>query len=300
MFKYYGNIRTPRAPYMDENTKNHEEANVNKWWEALTKYADKEIEISRDLNKYPDTLFFLNDKGKMTPAIGKNEDMSSPAVRQRLLNQARNNRLFISALDDIRPRQIITDDKYRVSFTKPIVDDLPEPKEQLPEKPRRPFFLKYLVRFAFKEEFKAYDEKKKIYDNAVKRRELIEKFSSYDNGKIFEKAKERDRKDESLRSRIEMRDAAELKKINDEIRQKEEQKRREKEKELEEEKLLKVINNGKEKAKEEQRKMKDFGDIDLDNSMKMGMVGLGHKDFAKRLSMSPMRRCFRVLIQVSI
>ena len=158
MAKYYGSTQDVRTPLMRASVKTHTPEQINDWWDSLAKGAKEDIQISRDLNQESHTLFFLNDKGVLTPAVRSGEDLSDSAVRSRLLDQSRAGRLFVRGLNDDYPRQIITDDQYQMGISAPT-NKLPAVEGQLPAKPQRPFFLKFLLALVFdsyKEEIDNY------------------------------------------------------------------------------------------------------------------------------------------------
>ena len=178
MSQYYGSDRVPQSPFMRASVKQHTPQQINEWWDALAKGANEDLWVSRDLNKEPQSLYLLNDKGVLAPAVRSGEDLSSVDVRGRLLDQARAGRLFLRGLNDDYPRQVLADDKYDVALTKQT-NTLPAVEGKLPPKPQRPFFLKFLLAFmvdSFKEDVENYNARKEKYDQAVQRREMIQNF----------------------------------------------------------------------------------------------------------------------------
>ena len=178
MPKYFGSSQDVRTPLMRASAKTHTPEQINDWWNTLANGVKEDIHISRDLNQESHTLFFLNDNGVLTPALHAKEDLSDSAVRNRMLDQSRAGRLFVRGLDDDYPRQIITDDQYQMALTAPT-NTLPAVEGNLPAKPRRPFFLKFLLALvsdSYKEEIDNYNAKKERYDQAVQRREMVQNF----------------------------------------------------------------------------------------------------------------------------
>lgn len=180
MPKYYGSDQAPRAPFVSAVPQSHTPEQIRSWWDAMAQGLREDIQVSRDPNREPHVLFVLQDDGRLGPAVQPGEDPGSPQVRGRMLDQSRAGRLFIRGLDDEYPRQVITDDQHRVAVTTPT-NTLPAPEGSLPPQPRRPFFLKFLLPFLFREELDAYAAKKQRYDRAVQRREMVQNF--HDNVK---------------------------------------------------------------------------------------------------------------------
>lgn len=204
MSKYYGSSQNIYTPLMRAPKKEHTPDQINDWWETLAKGANEDINVSRDLNREPQILYFLNDKGMLTPAVRSGEDLSSIDVRGRMLDQARAGRLFLRGLSDDYPRQVLTDDQYKVGITNPT-NTLPAVEGRLPPKPQRPFFLKFLLAFivdSFKEDVENYNARKERYDQAVQRREMIQSFGE-NVKKGMKESIEREAKDPDIAARKE-------------------------------------------------------------------------------------------------
>ena len=180
MPKYHGSTQDVRTPFMRASEMTHTTDQINSWWDTLASGVNGDIRVSRDLNRESHILFSLNDDGTLSPAVKRGEDVSNTDVRRRLLDQSRAGRLFIRGLDDTLPRQILTDTQYQTALTAPT-NTLPAVEGNLPPKPRRPFFLKFIFPALFREEIDAYKVQKGRYDQAVQRREMIQNF--HDNVK---------------------------------------------------------------------------------------------------------------------
>ena len=137
MPKYYGSRQDVHTPFMRAPRMEHTPDQVNAWWDTLAQGAHDDLHISRDLNREPAALYFLNDNGVLTPAVRSGDDLGSPAVRGRLLDQSRAGRLFVRGLGDDYPRQIITDENYNAGITAPT-NTLPAVEGNPPPSPAVP------------------------------------------------------------------------------------------------------------------------------------------------------------------
>lgn len=187
MPEYYGSKQSAIRPHLNRPQETvPTEEQVNQWWEALTKGLNEDPEIGRDLDGTDrNSLYFFDDNSNLVPAVDVEENTSDEYVRRRLMEQAQNGRLYIRAVDEKIPRQIRTDRKE--PFHCAVAERMWRlPQDKLPEPPKKPFFLKRWFPFFFREEIAAYEEKKRVYDEAVQEKKWITDFGKNSNGDLFQ------------------------------------------------------------------------------------------------------------------
>lgn len=186
MPKYHNTKNDPKRPdYTPGNNAIPTDEQVNEWWEALAKGLNEDPEIGRDLEgNGRNFLYFFDNSGKLVPALDAEEKTGDGAVRRRLMEQAQNRRLYIRAVNETVPRQIITERKEPFDCS---VSELSWglPKMERPVEPKKPFFLKRWLPFFFRAELNTYEEKKSAYDAAMEEYNWRAAFNSRDNANLF-------------------------------------------------------------------------------------------------------------------
>ncbi|MBQ1238322.1 MAG: hypothetical protein IIX70_08590, partial [Oscillospiraceae bacterium] len=272
MAKYIGSKGEVQIPERIGTTSRQEtDQQVSEWLRVLIWGVSADEIVSRKLENESAELYIFDDKGKLIPAIGEEEKLNDRMVGKRLLEHAQGGQLFIRALGENGLRQVTTDANYNIGLSKEIGTDTKFPKVEIPEAPKRPFFLKFLLPFLFRNEIDHYNAKKAEYDEAVKRDQWTRNFDAPENKAILSGAAEKEQDRYDYEERFEKKQELRQKEIDAEIE-------REQVKNAKQIQEQMVVSNSKQAAENIREQRKDY---EVSSVMCKGLLSLGHPDMAE-------------------
>ena len=272
MAKYIGSKGEVQIPERIGTTSRQEtDQQVSEWLRVLIWGVSADEIVSRKLENESAELYIFDDKGKLIPAIGEEEKLNDRMVGKRLLEHAQGGQLFIRALGENGLRQVTTDANYNIGLSKEIGTDTKFPKVEIPEAPKRPFFLKFLLPFLFRNEIDHYNAKKAEYDEAVKRDQWTRNFDAPENKAILSGAAEKEKERYDYEERFEKKQELRQKEIDAEIE-------REQVKNAKQIQEQMVVSNSKQAAENIREQRKDY---EVSSVMCKGLLSLGHPDMAE-------------------
>ena len=221
MAKYIDSKGEVRIPKQSVDAQKYSDQEITAFMRALKWGVSTDERVSRKLDSEFNQLYVFDDKGKLVPAIGEEEELNGRVVGQRLMEKARNGELFIRALSENGLRQVNLDANHNIRLSKEIDIETTMPKVEIPKEPKRPFFMKFWLPFLFRNEIDEYKAKKAEYDEAVRQDKWTRNFDDSENKEVLRGAADSEKVWPDYESRFAEKQARLQKDIEEEIKQNE-------------------------------------------------------------------------------
>ena len=266
MAKYIDSKGEVRIPKQSVDAQKYSDQEITAFMRALTWGVSTDERVSRKLDSEFNQLYVFDDKGKLVPAVGEEEELNGRVVGQRLMEKVRNGELFIRALSENGLRQVNLDANHNIRLSKEIDTETTMPKVEIPKEPKRPFFMKFWLPFLFRNEIDEYKAKKAEYDEAVRQDKWTRNFDDSENKEVLRGAADSEKVWPDYESRFAEKQARLQKDIEEEIKQNE--------RELQQQIL---VSNS---ALEAQSIRQQQEEHEVNSAMSRGLLALGHPDMA--------------------